>query len=188
MSSKLNNFLENFLNTFIVTLIISGLPGLYSFIISIYTEKSFINTLTGIPISIYIVFTLPLIIYLLYYLVNKYIKGKMNEGVVYCFTITKPVYDYEIIESIVVNGLLWCIKQDKMSILRNDLDNFEIDPEPRCPECKIKMYYKRCHWWYKWSCINNECNYTVRTWNHQDKIENIVRKKVEYSLEKNKKK
>ena len=48
---------------------------------------------------------------------------------------------------------------------------------------EIKQDYKQYKWWYQWYCINDNCKFIERTWTHEDKIMNNVRKKEEFRLE-----
>ena len=81
------------------------------------------------------------------------------------------------------NNLLWIIRRPIDFDLLNNPKKFEIDPEPRCPNCKMKLNYKQYKWWYQWYCINDNCKFIERTWTHEDKIMNNVRKKEEFRLE-----
>lgn len=46
----------------------------------------------------------------------------------------------------------------------------------------MKLEYAKHKLWHQWTCIN--CNYKVRTWNHEDKIEDRVLKRAEYEMKK----
>ncbi|MBE6494254.1 MAG: hypothetical protein E7Z84_06575 [Methanosphaera stadtmanae] len=164
--------------------IIPILPELYHIFNGLIDKKSIIKIIYEIPYPYYIFTVIILIIYLIAYLLNRYIERKMYDGMIFGIGFNNSSYGYNNVMEIVENGLLWIIKEPTSfdSLYRNKI---EVDPEPRCPECNpMKLEYEKHKWWHQWTCRN--CNYKVRTWNHRDKIEDRVLKRAEFIIENNK--
>ena len=179
-----NNMDKENIKYYLELIVIAILPEVYHTIIGLIDKKSIIRIIYEIPYPYYIFTVIILIIYLIAYLLNRYIERKMYDGMIYEIGFNNSPYGYNNVMEIVENGLLWIIKEPISfdSLYRNKI---EVDPKPRCPECNpMKLEYEKHKWWHQWTCRN--CNYKVRTWNHRDKIEDRVLKRAEFIIENNK--
>lgn len=161
--------------------IIALIPEIGHILIGVI-DKQLIIKIFEIPHYYYVFTAIILLIYLIFYLIDKYIERKMYDGMIYGIEFNKSLYGYNKIFEIEENGLLWVIREP-ITIDNLYKNKIEVDPEPRCPNCNpMKLEYAKHKLWHQWTCIN--CNYKVRTWNHEDKIEDRVLKRAEYEMKK----
>lgn len=173
MKNILNN-LSNIIN--IIMGIYTLSPIIYSLLISSYTNKSFTYVLSTIPRYFYFFFIIPLIIYCIYKITSK----KKQEGII-CVLNFYNSDKYKKYDEIEHNGLLWFITIPKIFFNEEIINIYQVDPKPRCPNCKMKLKFSNKLFYYKWKCMN--CNYNKRTLNHEDKIISEVRIIYDYILE-----
>lgn len=143
----------------IFNIIIFLIPFIWALIQSILTNTSFIDLLLKTPAYIYLIFILiPIIIH---------IRIKMNEGK----TNTITVYDIGFYNKISAYndeyGMKWDIEIPDDT--RNwTIDDIQINPEPTCIKCGVKLTHKDNYLWYTFYCFN--CGLKRRTWMSTDKI------------------
>lgn len=189
-----SKLIENIFDSVITGIISFFLPFLlssvYKLIISLNYKISIINVRGNIPTYIYLILFIPF----LYWLVRKYIKSKMNEGIKSIITYNSANFEY--LDEIECNGLIWIVQLNRNSLrkIQNNIylddyemykeaiDNLNIGFYPRCPKCGAELYFTRHHLWYTYDCVNPECSFIKRTWQSKDKMRDIAKKLYKFKL------
>lgn len=191
-SSKI---MENILNSIITGIISFSLPIILPFIYSLIMEWMYDipiwKGLFNISVHVYIVLFIPFG----FWIIRKYIKTKMNEGVLWSGIIRNK--KYEDIDQFEYNELLWTIQINSYSLnhaqvygniddygtFQEIINNLGIKHNPRCSKCGAELYYTRHDLWYTYDCVNPDCSFVKRTLQSRDKMKDISLKQYKYKLE-----
>ena len=145
--------IENILNSVITGIISFFFPLfmslIYSIIIGWNYKISVITVISTIPIYVFAILFIPFC----YWWIRKYIKGKMNEGVLLSGFSTYK--NYEGVDRIEYNNLLWTILVEQRTLRHvkfygniDDINTFQeltnnllVGPTPRCSRCGAELYF-----------------------------------------------
>ena len=147
------------------------------FAYSIYVNKNWAAVFNSIPSEIWYF----LIILSILWIIIIFIRRKMLFN---SFPIAfAPTYGWIYIEDLMYQGVIWKVRTPNPGPFstRGGKPSIYIEPSPRCPKCKTKLEQSDAFYCYNWNCVN--CNFSKKTWNTFDKVENRVEKIAERRLE-----
>lgn len=189
-----SKIIENIFNSIITGIVSFFLPLIISFIYSVIIGWNFkisiVTVMCNIPIYIYLILLIPFC----FWIIRKYIKRKMSEGV--HLIGYSSIHNYEDIGQIEYNDLIWIIQANSNSLRRIQvywnfddeyrnfqelLNNINVKSAPRCPKCGAELYHTVHDMWYTYDCVN--CSFKKRTLKSRDKMMDIAKKQFKYKLE-----
>lgn len=188
-----SKIIENIFNSIITGIVSFFLPLIISFIYSVVIgwnfKVSIFTVMCNIPIYIYLILLIPFC----FWIIRKYAKRKMNEGV--HLVGFSSIHNYENVDQIEYNNLIWIIQVNSHSLRHSQfywnineyksfqeiLTNINVKSTPRCPKCGAELYYSEHDLWHEYECVN--CSFKKRTWKSRDKMIDIAKKLYKYKLE-----
>lgn len=167
-----------------ISLFFSFIPFIFSLHNTINSNMSYFEALSQIPMYIYVVFFIPLLVFI-------YIRLKMNEGKTNTINFSYFV-SCQAVCYIIAFDMKWDVEipKDELINLMNGseliklltiYDNFNISSEPKCPICNVKLDYQDNLLWYTFDCFN--CSFKKRTWKNSDRLTKHVNEIFKVKLE-----